>query len=77
MKKIHILGVTLFAMFAFGVISAGSAFAVETAQWLVDGATIALREEINVDVSLNSTGLLLEDMNATLKPDVLCTAAKV
>ena len=77
MKKIHILGVALFAMFAFGVVSAGSAFAVETAQWLVDAATIALTEKVNVDLTTNSAGILLEDMNATLKPDVLClTVAK-
>ncbi len=76
MKKIHILGVTLFAMFAFGALSAGSAFAAETAQWLVDSGTIALGEAINVNVSVNSTGLLLEDMNATLKPEVLCTKAE-
>ncbi len=69
MKKSHILGVTLFAMFAF----AGSASAAETAQWLVDGATTVLAEAINVDGSTNSTGILLEDMNATLKPDILCT----
>ena len=50
MKKIYILGVTSFAMFAFGVVSAGSAFAVETAQWLVDGASIALTEKVNVDL---------------------------
>ena len=69
MKKIHILGITLFAMLGFGALSAGSAFAVETAQWLVDGATIALTEAVNVDI----TGeLLLEDLKATLKPDVLC-----
>ena len=69
MKKIHILGITLFAMLGFGALSAGSAFAVETAQWLVDSATIALTESWNVNI----TGeLLLEDMNATLKPDVLC-----
>ena len=63
MKRIHILTVTLFA---FGLLSTGSAFAAETAQWLVDGATIALGEAVNIDGSLNSTGVLLEDMNATL-----------
>ncbi len=69
MKRIHIVGITLFAMLGFGALSAGSAFAQETAQWLVDSATIALTESWNVDI----TGeLLLEDMNATLKPDVLC-----
>ncbi len=69
MKRLNILGIALCAMCAFYVVSAGSAFAVETAQWLVDGATIALTEKVNVDI----TGeLLYEDMNATLKPDVLC-----
>ncbi len=68
MKKIYI-GVTLFAMFAF----TGSASAAETAQWLVDGATLGLAEAINIDTSTNSTGILFEDMNATLKPDILCT----
>ena len=69
MKKIHILSITLFAILAFGVVSAGSASAAETAQWLVNGATIALTEAVNVDI----TGeLLLEDLKATLKPDTLC-----
>jgi hypothetical protein len=73
MKKINVLCISLFAFFALSSIAASSAFAEETAQWLVSGATIALGTEVNTDITTNATGILLEDMKATLKPDVLCT----
>jgi len=73
MKKVNILGVSLLAVLAFCAVSAGAAFAEETAQWLVSGASIALGTAVNVDISLHEA-ILLEDMNATLKPDILCTA---
>ena len=73
MQRVCILTITFFA---FGLLFAGSAFATETAEWLVDGAAIALTEKVNVDATVNSTGVLLEDMNATLKPDILCIGLK-
>ncbi len=76
MKMMYILGAALLAMLAFSVVPAESAFATETAEWLVDGATIALTEKVNVDATVNSAGVLLEDMNATLRPDILCTGLK-
>ncbi len=42
---------------------------VEIPQWLVDGAVVSLGKKVDVDVSGE---VLLEDMRATLKPDVLC-----
>ncbi len=72
MKRVHIIGATLFALFTFCAVSVSTALAQETAQWLVDGATLALTQEVNSDVTTNAEGILVEDMNATLKPDVLC-----
>lgn len=69
MKRMHILSIALLSMFAVCAVSAGSAFAVETTQWLIDGTSIPLAEMWNVNITAE---LLLEDMNATLKPDVLC-----
>jgi hypothetical protein len=74
-KKIQILWFTLLAVFAFGAFAAASAFAEELPQWLVNGAAIALGEQINADILPGPAGkerLLIEDMNASTKPDLLC-----
>lgn len=67
MKKFYVVGLALFSVLAFGVAVASSASAAEVAQWLVDGATIALGAKVNVDVSGE---LLVEDMSQ--KIDLLC-----
>lgn len=74
MKKTYALGLTLFVVFGFYVVSASSAFAVEVAQWLVNGSTIALGESINVNAESEGNQILFEDMGATEvgTPDVLC-----
>ena len=51
MRKIHILGLALFAVLAFGVTVASSAFA-EPGEWLFNGATF------NATLNVETTGLL-------------------
>jgi len=68
MRKIQILGLALFAVFALAAVSASSAFA--EAELLLNGAKMTAAQEIPTE----DTGeLLLEDMGATGKPDVLCS----
>ncbi len=70
LKGMRIFVISLLVICSFITIATSSAFAEETAQWLVDGSTIALGEKLNV---VGTGELLMEDMNATLKPDILCT----
>jgi len=65
------MGVTLFALLAFGVLTAASASAAPTfllAEWLVGGTAIATGGEL---ASATTGELLLED--TALKADVLCS----
>jgi len=65
------MGVTLFALLAFGVLTAASASAAPTfllAEWLVGGTAIATGGEL---ASTTTGELLLED--TALKADVLCS----
>jgi hypothetical protein len=67
MKKFQLLGLALFAVFAFSVVAAASAFAGE---WLLDGAAIA------APVAAETEGfLLLSDLKAILgaAAEVLCS----
>lgn len=66
MRKIHLIALALFAVFAFSSIAASSAFA-EQALFLVE------KGEAKAEVPVESTGeVLLEDM--TFKVAVLCVA---
>jgi len=77
MKKIHILGLALFAVFAFGAVAASASFGAEVPQWLVSGATIALGTEVKTTLEMEAGNLLLiEDMKAPGTPDFLCEVAK-
>ena len=67
MKKLQILGVAIVAIFAFGVVSAGSAFALESVI-LVSGAKATKAEPVN---SANIGSILFEDMTEEI--DVTCT----
>jgi len=69
MRKIHVLGLALFAVFALSAVAASSALAVS--KYLLNGAEIT--STITTETESNSEGLLLEDMNATGKPDILCS----
>jgi hypothetical protein len=79
MRKFKIVGLALFAVFAFSAVAASTAFAEETAQWLINGLPILLGESYNVDglpeASPENT-ILLEDMGAPGTPDILCEVAK-
>jgi hypothetical protein len=61
MRKIHILGFALLAVFAFGASVVSSAFAVELLQYLVNGATVALATSVNVVILPEGNKLKLED----------------
>jgi hypothetical protein len=66
MKKIHVLGLMLVAVFAFSAFAASSAFAVS--KILFNGA------EITANLGAEILGsLLLQDLNAPGTPDILCT----
>ena len=67
MKKIQIVWLALFAAFAFSAVAASSAFAEDT-QWLWEGNNIT--SELAVDTAGE---LLLEDMGASVKIDILCS----
>jgi hypothetical protein len=75
MKRIHIIGISLIAIFAFSVVAAASASAAITvllAEWLVNGTGVA------TTLNVTSTGeLLLEDEKVSLlfgaKAMVLCS----
>jgi len=70
MKKIKILWLALFAVFAFSAVATTSAAFAEESQILANGATILALLPLEVTGSL-----LLEDMNATGTPDILCSGA--
>jgi hypothetical protein len=48
MRKIHILGMTLFAVLAFGVVTAASASA-ETLQWLLNGLPVTVETPMDLE----------------------------
>jgi hypothetical protein len=74
MRKFQILGLALFAVFAFSAVAAASAFAEVEGELLGNGAKI---EGSGLTIEIKPTAenefLLLEDMNATGKPDILCS----
>jgi hypothetical protein len=72
MRKLQILGLALAAMFALSVVVAASAGATE---YLVSGEKIAVGTNVTVDLE-SEGGLLLEDMNASGTPDILCEIEK-
>jgi hypothetical protein len=81
MRKIHILGLALFAVFAFGSYLTSAAFAEEVPQWLINGEPILLGESFDVDIlphDVTEEGnlILLEDMEAPGTPDILCEVEK-
>ncbi|HEY5194649.1 MAG TPA: hypothetical protein VIJ39_12355 [Solirubrobacteraceae bacterium] len=80
MKKIHVLGLAVFAVFAvfaFGAVAASASFGAEVPQWLVSGATIALGTEVKTTLEMEAGNLLLvEDMKAPGAPDILCEVTK-
>jgi len=68
MRKFHVLGLALTATVMFAAFTAASAFA--ESELLAKGTTIAAGAELPIEI----TGeLLLEDMGAVGKPDILCT----
>jgi hypothetical protein len=82
MRKIHLVGLAVFAVSAFLAVAASAAFAEEVPQYLVEGATIALgtSEAVTTETETGEAGLaLIEDMNASAAgdPDILCEVAKV
>jgi hypothetical protein len=58
MRKIHILGLAMFAVFAFSAFAASSTFAAEGHEWLDNNLSIPLGTTIAVD---SEGALLLED----------------
>jgi len=58
MRKIHILGLMIFAALTYGVVGASSAFAAD--EWLVDGAALTGTQTVHVEALLG--GVELEDM---------------
>ncbi len=75
MKKTHVLGLAIFAVFAFSVVLASSASAVEVPQWLVSSGVITLATElVDADLLPETELLLLEDMSNGA--DVLCEISK-
>jgi hypothetical protein len=75
MRKFKIVGLALFAVFAFSAYAASTAFAVETASWLINGLPILLGESYNVDIlpeAAPNNFILVEDMGAPGTPDILC-----
>lgn len=69
MRKIQIVGLALVAMFAFSAASATSASAVSKLLWNNGEITALLLVLVEPTAEL----LLLEDMNAIGKPDILCS----
>jgi hypothetical protein len=69
MRKIHVLGVALFAALALSAVASSSAFAVSKV--LLNNAEITTK--IPFSVESDAGNLLLEDMGATGKPDILCS----
>lgn len=57
MKKIHLIGMALVAVFAFGAVMVSSASAVS--QWLVGGKTVLTLTSVSVEGALTLTTLVL------------------
>jgi hypothetical protein len=74
MKKTHLVGFALLAIFAFSSFIVASASAEEVPQWLVNGEPIRLGESMDVNILPveGEENILLEDMNAPGTPDILC-----
>jgi hypothetical protein len=73
MKKIQLIGLALFAVFAFSAFAASSAFALEST-WLVDGETLTVAH--NVDSESTAAGFSLADAKGGIfgeEVEVLCT----
>jgi len=71
MRKLQLLGVSLVAVFAFGVLTAASASAVVVtllAEWLVNGAAVA-----NEQAVITEGTILLEDTQSFGKADIECS----
>jgi hypothetical protein len=67
MRKIQIVGLAIFAVLALGAMTAASAFGAD--EFLAGGNAITV-----FPLATDSTGeLLLEDMEASIKVDVLCS----
>ncbi len=75
MKKLRIAGLMMFAVCAFSAVTVASASAAEIWQWLADGNVLALGAKLHVELLPEGNTLLLEDMGAVGKPDILCTPA--
>ncbi len=73
MKKLYVAGLTVFAVSAFSVVTAVSALAVEIWQWLPDGNVLALSAKLHFELLPEGNLVLLEDMSAPGKPDILCS----
>lgn len=68
MRKIHLFGLALMAVFAFGAITTATAFA--ESEWLVDGAPIAAGTSVATDTE---GFLLLSDLKTTFgSAEILC-----
>lgn len=68
MRKIHRLGLALFAMFAFGAMAAASAFAAD--EWLFNGSPITVELPTNTEGTLtldvlNLEGVLVNAINCS------------
>lgn len=66
MRKLHVVGLALVAMLALFAITASSAFAAS--EWLLNGEAI-----VTPTTAVTTGELLLEDMNALIKVDILCS----
>ena len=71
MRKIHTLGLMLFALLALGASTASSAFAASA--FLLNGAEI--KANVPATVTTNANNLLLEDMGVSPTPDILCSGS--
>ncbi len=70
MRKIHILGLALFAVLAFGAVVASSAFA-EPGEWLFNGATFS--GTLNVEsVGLLTLVRLVSETNSAILTEIHC-----
>ena len=70
MKKIHILGLALVAMFMFAAVAATVASAEEPLEFLVGGTPVT--KEVTTAATATEN-ILLEDSKATGKPNLDCS----